>query len=252
MSSLDEREFLSLIHTREDEVRQFLEWANHCEQSNHSLRLANRPDIPDAADAARAFVEPWWGIVVFTCFGSRIGAAEVAHDFREPIPADLAAERLTRIELPRRSIGHHRIQPGHRGAKVALISACEHATDFHGVIHSPIGFDKRYRALRALHAAQWGRTTSFDLLLRVGALAVGGRTVLPELAYLAGSTGPAKGFNKTFGITITDENAGWAEAVLRTWADRWHQVASAVGATWPGPPYTPGDFENALCIWQER
>jgi hypothetical protein len=75
---------------------------------------------------------------------------------------------------------------------------------------------------------------------------------LPEIAYIAGSTGPSNGFRKMFGVKVTDENVGWAEALLRAWTENWAEVAARVGADWDGDPYTPGDFENALCIWHER
>jgi hypothetical protein len=41
------------------------------------------------------------------------------------------------------------------------------------------------------------------------------------------------------------------EAVLRRWTRQWTDVALRVGADWEGEPYDSGDFENALCIFQE-
>jgi hypothetical protein len=245
-------ELLAIASERGSELCAFLDWADRREHRGDSMRLIERPDIGYAAEAAEQFAAQWWGIVVFTCFGSKIGTAAVADAFREPLPPELAEQKLTQIDLPRRSIGHHRIQPGHRGAKLALIAACDHADSFHETIFSADGFDERYRKLRALHARQWGRTTTFDLFLRVGALSVGGHRALPEIAYLAGSTGPSRGFKKIFGVTITDENVGWAETLLRAWTKNWSEIAALVGADWRGDPYTPGDFENALCIWHER
>ena len=61
-----------------------------------------------------------------------------------------------------------------------------------------------------------------------------------------------KGFKKIWGIEITAENAPWGEALLRAWTEEWQRVAVEVGIEWEGEPYTPADFENALCIWQER
>ena len=42
------------------------------------------------------------------------------------------------------------------------------------------------------------------------------------------------------------------EALLVAWIENWARVAEEVGANWAGPPYVPGDFENALCIYQEQ
>jgi hypothetical protein len=47
-------------------------------------------------------------------------------------------------------------------------------------------------------------------------------------------------------------HAEWCEALLRAWTENWSLVAEEVGAAWTGRPYTPGDFENALCIFQEQ
>lgn len=99
---------------------------------------------------------------------------------------------------------------------------------------------------------QWGRTTCFDLFLRAGALGIGGLHYEPEYAYLAGSTGPRSGFRKVWGRDINANNAAWGEAVLRAWTEEWPAVVDRAGADWDGDAYTPADFENALCIWQER
>ncbi len=71
------------------------------------------------------------------------------------------------------------------------------------------------------------------------------------MQYLAGSTGPRKGFFLIWGVEVTRSNADQCEATLRGWTDRWHDIADQVGVTWNGEPYGPGDFENALCIFQE-
>ena len=69
---------------------------------------------------------------------------------------------------------------------------------------------------------------------------------------LEDSTGPRTGFEKVWGIPVTRQNAEWCEALLLVWAENWSLVAEEVGAAWTGRPYVPGDFENALCIFQER
>jgi hypothetical protein len=244
-------ELMALVRTRPNEVRAFLDWADQVE-ARWSMRLRNRSDIPQAAEAADLFPEAWWGHVVFSCFGSGIGTRAAAPHFQEPLPPELAEEVLAQIAFPRRSVGHHRIQSTLTGAKRALVGACGNPDLFERVLHSDAGFDERYEALWQERPRYWGRTTIFDLLLRAGALAVGGREVLPDRAYLAGSTGPAAGFKKIFGIAVSPDNAEWAEAVLRAWTRHWDEVTTVAGADWTGFPYQPGDFENALCIWQEE
>ncbi len=42
------------------------------------------------------------------------------------------------------------------------------------------------------------------------------------------------------------------EAVLAAWIEHWDRVAAVLHIDWPGPPYRPGDLENALCLYQEQ
>lgn len=249
-ATVTREELLALVEARGREVRAFLDWANTVEQ-NRSMRLRARPDITHAAEAAARFPEAWWGHVVFSCFGSVRGTAAAAPHFQEPLLPELAEEVLAQISFPWRSVGHHRIRPGVTGAKRALVGACSRPQLFHDVLHSDASFDERYSRLLSERPRYWGRTTIFDLLLRAGALRVRGREVLPDHAYLAGSSGPAAGFRKAFGVAVTDENAEWAEGLLCAWTQNWEDVVEASGATWSGAPYEPGDFENAFCIWQE-
>lgn len=256
---LSRSELFALADVRRQPVRRYLWWALENERfatrsgrADLSLRMECRSDIRDAAEAAALFPEQWWGIVVFTCFGSKLGAETVAPSFQRPRDAASAETALETIEFPRGSVGHHRIQATLKGAKQALVAACECHALFHGVLHSPDDFDARYRTLRDARVRQWGRTTCFDLLLRAGALGVGGRTCLPELAYLAGSAGPRKGFAAVFGVDPDSATAPWAEAMLRSWAENWGAVAERVGVQWDGPPLYPRDQENFLCVYQER
>jgi hypothetical protein len=251
-------ELLALADERRDEVRSFLNWARAVEadaiesdRPGWSLRLANRPDIDAAAEAAARFPEQWWGVVVFTAFGSPLGAATVAPHFKHPLPPEDARAVLDSISFPRGSVGHHRIRPGVKGAKRALTAACADHQLFHNILHTDEDFETRYWRLRDAGCEQWGRTTCLDLLLRAGALGVGGTKYAPQIAYLNGSTGPKSGFKMVWGREITNENAEWGEALLWAWTEHWRDVADRVGATWVGEPYTSGDFENALCIWQE-
>ena len=161
-------------------------------------------------------------------------------------------ETLAGLQFPHRSVGGHRIQPAVAGARRALVAACAGADVLENILLDDRSFEDRYARIRGARLPQWGRTTTFDLLLRAGALGIGGHFYEPRFAQLDGSTGPKKGFKKIWGVEITGENAAWGEAVLRAWTDEWERVAAEVGVQWDGEPYTPADFENTLCIWQER
>lgn len=214
---LPREELLALIDERADAVRDYLLWARRHDSEEGSMRMSARPDLRHAAEAAEEFPEQWWGVVVFTCFGAMLGAATVAPHFQRPLPRRDAEALLAEINLPAGSIGHHRIQPAHKGAKEALVAACAGHQLFHDVLHSDDDFDTRYRRLHGARMTQWGRTTSFDLLLRTGALGVGGTSYKPELAYLGGSTGPKAGFARVWGVTLNNyEAVAWAEALLRS------------------------------------
>jgi hypothetical protein len=238
---------------RQDEVREYLEWAKANDNEQWTFRMHARPDIARAAEAAKLFPEEWWGVVLYSCFDSTIGAATAAPHFQEPLPPEHAEAVLAGLDFPHGSVGGHRIQPAMKGAKRALVSACEHAKLLRNVLHSGEGFDTRYQRLRAAGMRQWGRTTSFDLLLRAGALGLGGDRYKPDYAYLGGSTGPSAGFARVWGVTLTDHTSvAWAERLLRAWADEWQVVANRVGVEWERAPLEPCDQENFLCIYQER
>ncbi len=243
---------MALVQQRKEQVRRFLIWAHSHEISGWSFRWRERPDIKDAAIAGAWFPNQWWGVTVFTCFGSLKGVQAVRASFEQPLTSDQAWGALQQIVFERGSIGHHRIQPAHKGAKIALVSACQHAQAFRQILLSGETFNDRFESLQAVRAPQWGRTTCFDLLLRAAALRVGGQDYAPDRAYLAGSTGPAAGFENVWGTHVTWSNADRCESILRQWSDNWRVVCDEVGVEWSGDPYAPADFENALCIYQER
>jgi hypothetical protein len=246
------RQWDGLVSSRRWQIARFLSWAETREATD-SLRLAHRVDIARAGHVVDAFSEPWWAATVYTCFDSEIGARAVAPAFRSPVGHDEAERLLSEIDLPIGSVGGHRTQPAHRGAKVALLSACARADEFESILKAGRTFHARFLALRGLQATQWGRTTCYDLLVRAGQLRIGsGARYEPDRAYLAESTGPRKGFELIWGIEVNRRNAAECEALLRWWTERWHWVADEVGVSWAGLPYGPGDFENALCIYQER
>jgi hypothetical protein len=250
---LSRAELLSLVEERADAVRRYLLWARDHDKESGSFRMSERPDIREAGEAAEAFAELWWGVIVYTCFGAKLGAETVAAQFKRPRAPYEAEAILADTFFPRGSIGHHRIQPAHKGAKRALVAACADHELFRDVLHSGEDFDRRYRRIRGARMRQWGRTTSFDLLLRTGALGVGGQSYKPEFAYLGGSTGPKTGFQSVWGVRPDDDaTVAWAEALLRAWTDHWDEVADLSGVEWTRPPLEPCDQENFLCIYQER
>jgi hypothetical protein len=245
-------ELMALVDERRDEVRAFVDWAESHETGIFSMYLANRPDLPDAREAASLYPNAWWGVVVFTCFGSLNSARAVRQVLSEPVDADTADQLLASVSFTRPTVGHHRIQQGLAGAKKALVAACGRNDLLHEVLYTRRSFDDRYQRLRDARLARWGRTTCFDLLLRTGALGIGGQRYEPEIAYLAGSTGPKVGFRTVWGRNVSDETATWCEGLLQAWHRHWSEVVDRVGSRWSGRPYAPGDLENALCIHQER
>ena len=189
----------TLVRRRKRQVAAFLRWAAAREKAGRSLRWSQRQDIREAAEACALFEQPWWGLVVFTCFGRIEGARFVASRFRRPRPD--AARVLASLELPPGSLGHDRAQAGHRGAKLALVSACLRAPEFEEILLRGHGFGHRYERLRAMRASYWGRRGCFDLVLRAGALAIGGQRYGPDRAYL--DTAPARGFLEVTGVPLT-------------------------------------------------
>lgn len=199
---------------------------------------------------SRLFPDSWWGITVFTCFGAERGTQAVAHAFQHPLPGPAAKAVLATIPLPAGAIGHHRIQPGHTGARKALIAASDNVDLFHDVLTGIDTFEQRYHQIRSASLPQWGRTTTFDLILRAGALSVSGQRYRPTTAFLEGSTGPRRGFERIFAVNLHEHGADWGEALLHAWTTHWSEVATQVGVDWDEAPYDSGDFENALCIYQ--
>jgi hypothetical protein len=248
---LIEEDWIRLVEARRRQLARFLRWAAERE-AVESMRLSNRSDLGRVKGVLDAFDEPWWAAVVYTCFDSQVGTLAVADAFRRPVDPVEAGQLLSTIGLPTGAVQHHRTQPGHKGARTAVVSACAHADDFERILRTGHGFHDRYQALRRLRANQWGRTTCFDLLVRTGQLGIGGAgRYEPDRAYLADSTGPRKGFHLVWGIDVTRANAPACEGLLRGWSGRWQHIADQVGVTWNADPYGPGDFENALCIFQE-
>jgi hypothetical protein len=245
-------DLFSLALKRREQVHSFLRWASQRESRGDSMYLANRQDIKEGHLATTLFPDEhaWWAIVAFSCFGSLESTQAVAEILSDPTKID--QELVMSISRWRLTVGGHRIQPAVRGALEALQSACANAGFFRMVLLEPASFDDRFKRLRASHLPQWGRTTCFDLLLRAGALGIGGMNYEPAMAYLSDSTGPKAGFEMIWGCNLTKKTTPWAEGLLRAWYCNWNSVVQRTGASWTGRPYMPGDLENALCIYQHR
>ena len=244
-------ELLSLVDERRGPVRAFIDWAEHRETKNQSMYLANRADITDARQAAEMYPDRWWGIVVFTCFGTINSTVTILDILAKPVDLDTAKKLLDSVQFTRPKVGHHRIQATLRGAKTALTEACRCNVLIRRILEGPGSFHDRYQCLRAAKLEQWGRTTCFDLLVRAGALGIGGPKYEPAIAYLAESIGPKEGFRAVWGRDVTAGNAPWCEGLLQAWHHCWTGVAARVGSPWSGRPYAPSDLENSLCIYQE-
>lgn len=162
----------ALVSTRRRQIGRFLSWAAEREAAD-SMRLTSRSDIARVSRITDAFGERWWAAVVYSCFDSELGTLAVAQDFHDPVGVGRATRLVAEMKLPSGAVGGHRIQPAHKGAKVALVSACARAGDFGAILNTMHGFHDRYLALRRLQAPQWGRTTCYDLLVRTGQLARG-------------------------------------------------------------------------------
>jgi hypothetical protein len=236
-------------------IRDFLEWSATCDaRPDWSMRWRARPDLEEAREMIPLFEEPWWAVVVYSCFNSKVGTRAAATAFRSPVPLGRVGAVIQLLSLPSGAVGMHRIQPSHGGAKRALMAACAKVDAFREILHEGIGFDDRYVRFRALNAASWGRTTCYDLLLRSGYIgAAGGALYEPEYAYLGDSTGPSRGFTAIWGIAIDASNAASCEELLGWWSTHWDAVAEHTGAAVrPLPAYGPADFENALCLYQDE
>lgn len=242
----------TLVEARLPQVRQFLEWSAACEAlGDRSLRFRDRQDVPRLQSVLPLFDEAWWGSVVFSCFDSETSARAAATRFQRPLPPPEAKRAVGEIEWRRPTVQHHRKQQGLTGAKIALLSANEHADDLREILlHPSHTFEERDEAIARLGLRRWGRTTRFDLLARSGQVGIGAHYE-PTRAHLLGSTGPRAGFQKVWGTEVRRDNADACEALLAHWTARWDDVASRAEVDWEGEPYRPADFENALCIFQE-
>jgi hypothetical protein len=71
----DDDAWAHLVEARQERLRQFLRWAAACEARTRevSLRLENRDDIVRCRDVVDMFDEPWWAVVVYSCFDSTTG-----------------------------------------------------------------------------------------------------------------------------------------------------------------------------------
>jgi len=245
-----------MLTERAADICRFLAWAARTEQAGgrRSLRLAHRDDLVALRSVIHLFAQRWWGVCVYSCVDRAEGTRMLARFVPEPVPAELADHLVPpRASWPPGMIGAHRAQAGYRGARTCLLSLCAHYETVREILINDLNFEHAVERLRQLHALQVGRTTAFDLALRAGQL-LHDPPVEPTSAHLHGSTGPAAGFRIIWAFNPAGDRqqAERAEAILRLWIANWHDVADLTGIPWPWPPFSPGDFENALCIYQDR
>jgi hypothetical protein len=198
---VDRAAFFALVEKRAAGIAEFLAWASKREaEPDSSVRFENRCDHVHCRSVLNRFVEPWWGVVVYSCFDSVNGTRAVAPYFAEPLPAPEADRTVRSVRFSRPSVQGHRTQVTLTRSKRSLVSACEKAEQLEHILARPgLTFDERFTELSRIHVYAWGRTTNFDALARGGLLRVDGAGYRPEQAYLYGSQGPAAGFNRIWG-----------------------------------------------------
>lgn len=252
-SELSNGSFLRLADERHQQLHEFLTWAEHEEESGNSLRFDRRPDLERCERLLPLFSEPWWGVVVYTCFDSTNGTRAAAQQFSTPVAPARAHAALARVNFTRPSVQHHRTQVNLTRSKQSLLSACEKADDLKQVLTVPgLTFHERYKQLERIHVYCWGPTTNFDVLARSGFLKLDGEGYRPERAYLNRPSGTKQGFEYLWGMTVTDQSAEQCEGIVSEWSREWMAVASRLGVGWAGHPYDPADLENSLCIFNEH
>ncbi len=110
-------ELLERVDERRSEVRAFIDWADRRETGGPSMYLANRLDIAEAKRAAELFPDNWWGVVVFTCFGTLKNLCAVRDKLPTPIEPESAEKVLDSIDFKSPKVGHHRTQATLRGQR---------------------------------------------------------------------------------------------------------------------------------------
>ena len=197
-------------------LQDFLRWARESERDQTTSNLIeHRLDLQRARRILPLFAQSWWGIVVYSCFDSEVCTRAVARLFQRPVSGPAALSLVEDLALPTGGVQAHRTRRGHTGAKRALVAACAQAPEFEQILLEMNRFHDRYEALRRLGAAEWGRTTCFDLLVRAGVLEIGGNAYGPDRVYLEGSTGPSRGFQLVWCISVEHRNAERCEKLLR-------------------------------------
>ena len=245
-----------LLTSRITDVSQFLVWAAATERAGgqRSLRLSHRDDLTALRSVLHLFEHHWWAICIYSCVDRADGARMLARYLRAPVPAELAGRLVPPTkDWPPGMIGSHRAQAGYRGARICLMSLCARRDEIQQILINSPAFEQAVDDLRRLRAPQIGRTTAFDLALRAGQI-LHDPPLEPHSAHLYGSTGPAAGFKTIWGFDPASnmESAERAEAILLMWNAHWHDAADQAGVDWPWPAFSAGDFENALCIYQDR
>ena len=122
----DERRFFDLVDSRAAQIAEYLREAADREAggTKSSLRFENRPDHRNCRKVISLFPEPWWGVVVYSCFDSVDGTEVVAPAFAEPLSTSVAEQALRGLNA---RIQGHRSMVGRARSRQSLISACAKA-----------------------------------------------------------------------------------------------------------------------------
>lgn len=116
----DDDAWAGLVEGRQEQLREFLRWAAAREAGTRkaSLRLENRDDIVRCREVIDMFDEPWWAVVVSSCFDSTTGTRVAAPHFRTAVSPVDAERPLVGLDFPRGSVQHHRVQSLSRNASI--------------------------------------------------------------------------------------------------------------------------------------
>lgn len=147
----DEASWRGLVEARSAELGHFLRWAAACEENSPetSLRFRHRDDIKRCRSVLKHFYEPWWEVVVYSCFDSVLGATTAAADFSSPLASTDAPQVVDAIDWPHGSVAGHHKQCGNRGATASLVPACEKATDLKNMLcETSRTFEERFAELK--------------------------------------------------------------------------------------------------------
>jgi len=113
-----------------------------------------RDDIVRCGAVLPLFEEPWWGVVVYSCFDSLTGTRVATQRFHVPLSPAAAAAEIAKLDLPRGSVQQHRAQATLTGARRSLVSGSEKSEAIRQVLcESGASFGERFEQLMMIDVA---------------------------------------------------------------------------------------------------